>query len=365
MHELAKQVVVAKPLAAPVERHEEQVGLLKRLQPLSRAHRPDDPVAQLGRESCQYRRLHQKRPDIRRQSLQDLARQIVGNVAVAGRELAQLLVGRVRPAKPHARKRYGRRPALSVLHQYLDILAVKAGDAATLQKRFCLLDREGQILGAHLSEDAATPERVEPDGRIGARGCDHPGGGRQPLHRILKQRQPILVGHMVEIVENDHDLPRVACQPDEELVDRFRDRRVWRSQLRQRRSCDSRTQAINGDGHRRPQLACRGISALHGHPRDRQVRSPAEPGGDCNRLSRPRRRAHQQQPCPFEPLKHGPHARPVKDTDSHARLRSHRSDRAPYPEMIVVRGHRSPRTIADPVAIPSWDSSLRARARIT
>ena len=321
MHELAKQVVVAKPLATPVERHQEQVGLLERLQLLSGVVRDDDRVAQLGRESSQYRRLHQKRSNIRRQSLQDLARQVVGDLAVARRELAQLLVGCVRPAKPHACKRYGCRPALGVLHQYLDILAVKAGDAATFQKRLCLLHREGQLFGAHLSEDSASPERVEPDGRIGACGRDHPSGGRQSLHGIFEQLQPVRIGHMVEVVQNDHDLPRIACQPEEELVDRLRDRGVWSAQPRQRRSCDPGTQAISGDGHRRPQLACR-IAALDRHPRDRQVTALPKPRGDSNRLSRPGRRAHKHQPRLFEPLKQSHHAWPVKDTDSHAWLHS-------------------------------------------
>jgi hypothetical protein len=80
--QLVEQVVVAEPLAAPVQGHQEEIGLLQRRQHPARSPGGQDGVAQRPRHPLQHRRAGQEHHLVPRDLGQQLGVQVVGQVPV-------------------------------------------------------------------------------------------------------------------------------------------------------------------------------------------------------------------------------------------------------------------------------------------
>ena len=308
--QFAEQVVVAVPFAPPIQRDKKQVRARQRIQPCRRPIRLQHPITQLGTEPAEHRRSQQKRPGIGVQRVQHLGGQIISDVAVAGRELPQVLLGRVGVGQPHPGQPDPSRPALGALRQELDVLTRERADALLLEELHHLVHRERERVDAQLAQVAAGTQPAQPDGRVRPGGRNDPSGMGQALHRVGHRSQAFVTTHMVEIIEHDHDSPRETRKPIQQLVDRQLDIAARSPQRGQCRPGDSRPQPIGRGGNRRPQTHRLVIDLLQRYPRDRSLRAALKPRRHHHRLARACWRADQREGDIIQLVKPPEQARP-------------------------------------------------------
>jgi hypothetical protein len=170
--QVGEQVVVAPPAAHLVERDQEQVGPLDRLQHRLAVAATGDGVAQFPRQSIEHRRLQQEGPHLGRLTFQHLVGQVVQDVAVAPRERRHEALDVGPPSKRQRRELEPGRPPFGPFgerrhggvgqgHVGTDRLAEQCGG---------LIEGEAQVVGAELGEPPSAPKPGHRQRRVGAAG---------------------------------------------------------------------------------------------------------------------------------------------------------------------------------------------------
>jgi hypothetical protein len=206
--DVGEQVVVAVPLPAVVERHQEQVGVLQAHEPAPAPRAAGDGVAQRPGESFEDRRLEQEAPDVLGQARQHLLGEVVDDVAVVAGEPRDERPDVVAAPHREGRELQGGDPALGAPVERRDVVLGERQAHRPVEVGGGLLLGEAQVGGPDLEQ--LTP-RAPP--RQGERRVD-PGREHEVelLHAVLEQeRDPVVHGrrrHEVEIIEDEQEVAR-------------------------------------------------------------------------------------------------------------------------------------------------------------
>jgi hypothetical protein len=168
--QLSEQLVVAVPLPAVVQRHQEQIRPLQFLQPAGGPIGLQDGVTQGTGQAPQHRGPEQERRDLGRLAGEHVGGQVVRNMPVVamkgGDELALVLS----PAQGQPSQVQPGRPALGPLRQELDILGRQLQPHRGVQQGDGLFVRELQVGDPQLGQLLTGPHPGQ-----GQRGVN-PGG---------------------------------------------------------------------------------------------------------------------------------------------------------------------------------------------
>ena len=202
--ELAEKVVVAVPLATPVEGHDKAVGLCERLEHRRRPRRPEHGVAESAAHALQDRRVLEELRLGFRQPGQKLVVEVLGHEAVA----AGKPVGTHRGCRPclHRQRRQVQagRPALRVLGQ-LGELAVVELDARGLEEHPRLLLVQPEVCQADLGHRALRSPAAKGQGRL-VPARDRNLRARWDVAGKLREHiQTGRIGHSVQVVEREYE----------------------------------------------------------------------------------------------------------------------------------------------------------------
>jgi hypothetical protein len=150
--EVGEEVVVAVPLAARVERNEEEVLLLQAGERLGGALLRERCVAEGRREPLENRGADEERPQLARLALEHLRHEVVDDVAVvAGERLDERM--RVSPAAERERGQVkAGSPPLRTLVEQADVVGLEAEAQDSVEERLCLLHAEAEFLRADLEQ---------------------------------------------------------------------------------------------------------------------------------------------------------------------------------------------------------------------
>ena len=242
---VGEELVVAIPPAAVVERDEEQVPAIQRLQHGLAPVLAGDRVAQRAGQAGEDRRLQQEAPDLLGLTVQDLLDQVVDDVAVVPREARDEAGDIVAPLHRQRRQLEGGDPAFGAPLQRGDVPRGEIQPHHLVEVRGGLVRREAQIGGADLDELAPRPQAGQRQRRIGA------GGDHQVdlWGQVLQQeRHPVIdvvrVDHVV-VVEHQHDVVRHRAELVEQRgEDRLDRRRLGPLQKGQRTCADPRRRRL-------------------------------------------------------------------------------------------------------------------------
>ena len=151
LQQLLEQMVVPEPLSAPVQRDEEQIGPCEVGEYRRAARSLEDTVAERARESGEDRRPKDEVTRHLVERVDDLARQVVGDVAVTAGEIAQRSA-RIRVvAQPERGKVEPRGPPFASLHEQLQVGLVEVDPLLDDEQLACFVEREREICGTELS----------------------------------------------------------------------------------------------------------------------------------------------------------------------------------------------------------------------
>jgi hypothetical protein len=163
---VGEQRVVAVPLTARVERHEQLAALLERVHDpggvLAAAH----GVAQWRGEALEDRRLRHERTRLGIEARQHLAGEIVDDVAVVARERVDERARVAGGAQRQRREVHRRRPSLGALPQALGVRVAERGSQRAGEEHTCFLFSEAQVGGAQLAELVARAQARERQWRV-------------------------------------------------------------------------------------------------------------------------------------------------------------------------------------------------------
>jgi hypothetical protein len=196
--------VVAVPLRATVERHQEQVGARERFESLGRAALLEDDVAERAGHGFEHGGAGQQAELVGRQSREQLGEEVVGHVAVVAAECGHALrPGRARVGRKGRQVEAGR-PALRVFGELGD-LGVGQVESGGAEQLACLGLVHAELVGSDLERQAACPQRPQRQHGVPSR------QERQlrPLGDMPRQRgdrvQARLAVDQMQVVEDEHD----------------------------------------------------------------------------------------------------------------------------------------------------------------
>ena len=150
--ELAKEMVVAVPLALRVEGDKEEVRALELAQHEHRAGSVGDGVAEGGREPLEHGSMEQETPHLLGEAGQDLRAQVVDDMAVvAGKRLDELVRVCLAPDAERRKVETGR-PSLRELAQPDDVPPVEVEPVQVVEKEVGFLVGEAKLLRVDLGE---------------------------------------------------------------------------------------------------------------------------------------------------------------------------------------------------------------------
>ena len=222
---VGEELVVAVPPAAVVERDEEQVPAIERLERGLAPVLAGDGVAQRAGQRVEDRRLQQEAPDLFGLAVQDLLDQVVDDVAVVPGEARDEAGDVVSPLHRERRQLERGDPALGAPLQRGDVPRGEIQPHHLVEVGGGLVGREAQVGGADLDELAPRPQAGQRQRRVGA------GGDHQVdlWGQVLQQeRHPVLdvgrVDHVV-VVEHQHDVARHRAELVEQRGEDRLDRR--------------------------------------------------------------------------------------------------------------------------------------------
>jgi hypothetical protein len=152
--ELLEQPVVPVPLAPAIERHDEQVRTLQRLQEAARVRSPDDGVAEGTAHALEYRGSGQEGHPPTGDPGQQLRPQVVGHQAVVAAECERTLAAPVPRLEGKRGKVQADRPPLGVPDE-LGHLRIGQADASCVEEQECLRIVHRQVVRADLHDRAA------------------------------------------------------------------------------------------------------------------------------------------------------------------------------------------------------------------
>ena len=202
--QLPEQLVVAVPLALAVQRRQQQVGVLQRLQHPARPAGGQDRVTQRPRETLQHRRAGQELHQLRREMRQQLRPQVVGHEPVVPGESEP---GLVLPAAGLDGERGQVQPDRPPLGPTAHLRQVRVGqpDTGTFQQGTGLPLVHGQLVGPDLHHLALGPQQ-------GHRQGWHAPGGQQQLRPCREPHRQL--GHRVDALAVVEQLDMVQDQRD-------------------------------------------------------------------------------------------------------------------------------------------------------
>jgi hypothetical protein len=304
--DVGEEMVVAVPVAAVVERDDEQVRTLEGLE-----HRPavvpaGDRVAEGAAEAVEDRGVEEEPADVVGLSAEDLLDEVVHDVAVVPREPGNEARGVRAALERECRQLQRGDPALGAPLQGGDVGVCEVEADHVVQVRRHLGQREPEVGRPDLDEVAAGPQPGQRQSGIRA-GADHQVHvGRQ----VLDEEGDIAgdgraVGQVV-VVEHHVDATREGL----ELVDEHRQdllhRRVRALQERAQAGADARRCRVDGGGDIGPEGAGLLLGLLQRHPRDGAARGRGGvgPGGQHCRLAEPGRPGDEREtgPVPAESI---------------------------------------------------------------
>ena len=301
--EIREQLVVAPPAAHVVQRFEEQVGLLDRLQHRLAVRAPGDCVTERAGVALQDGRLEQELTYLCGLAFEHLFGQVVEDIAVAPGERfdERFDIGVV--VERHGCELQPGSPSLGAGRQPRDDRVIERRSDHIAQQFACFLCCESQVSGAQLRQFAAPVEECERERRVGARSQEHVKTYRRVLQEV---RHGVVHGHGVDdvvVVENEEHVVRLERQ----FVDHLADQTIERS----RSGCTEERCEFRGDP--RPHPVERGdnvapepdrivLSCVERHPPN-FASARLTPVGQQRGLSEAGRRADQRQlarPVPVE-----------------------------------------------------------------
>ena len=163
--QLAEQVVVAIPLAPPVERHHEAVRALERLERARRPRRLEHGVAQTAAHAIQHRGVLEELRLGRRQPGQELEAEVLGHEPVVAGEARGARRARRPGLQRQRREVQAGRPALRPLGQLGELARVEL-DAGRLQQQLGLPLVEPEVGHADLVHQPLRPPAGERQRRL-------------------------------------------------------------------------------------------------------------------------------------------------------------------------------------------------------
>jgi hypothetical protein len=201
--QVGEQVVVAEPGPSGVDGRDERVGALEALQDPLGARCAGEDVGERAADPIEHRRAQQQLADLRRLTVEHLGHEVVGDGALAARELGDepLRLGVI--GQRHRRQPQARGPALGAFAQRPDGRVAERHPVG-LQQRAGLLDGEPEVAVANLRQRSGHPQPMEAERRLGPRRQHHPQSGRQPVDEQLEAPQSVGRAQLVQVVDHQH-----------------------------------------------------------------------------------------------------------------------------------------------------------------
>ena len=295
--QVGEELVVAVPLAAVVERNQEEVRALELRQARRRAPPPGHRVAERSRERVEDRGLEQEVPLARVQRAENDLGQVVDDVAVRAVEggyepvrIGALTQGERREVDPGG-------PALGAPVQDLEALGAETEGQLLVQEDRLLVLRETEVERAQLEQARVGAELRDRDRRIGAARDDELDVPRLRLHEVGERGVAGRVVDRLVVVEDEDELARKRL----ELPDDDRDQRVVHVDVAGLERDLGGVSEIRADaadrlddpGPERDRVAVGGIGC---EPGERALVELA-PLREEGRLPEPRRRSEEDERC--------------------------------------------------------------------
>src|SRR4051794_13282742 len=202
--EVRKKLVVAKPCALRVERHDERVGVLESQQHLLRTRPACQQVGELTAHPVDERGSQEHALNVARLTFEHLGHEVLPDRPVGAGELGHEALGiRMAAEGDHGKAQAGR-PAFGALVQR-DRPGVGQADARRGQQLARLALGEPEIAGPDLGDLVGKSEPVQPDRRIPARRQHEACRAREPRKEMLELREGVGRLQLVEIIDDQHD----------------------------------------------------------------------------------------------------------------------------------------------------------------
>ena len=312
--QIGEQVVVAVPAPAIIERDDEQVRALERLERVATVIDLGDGVAQGPRQSIEDRGLEEETLDPLFLTIQDLLDEVVDDVPVVPGELRDERARVGSPADRQGRELQGRDPAFGPSLEDRDVARRQPQAHRAVEVRLGFVFGEPQIRGADLDQVPARAKSSQGEGRICARDENH----MELWRRVVEEELEPLVdlGAFDDVVVVDHEQRRVrdlGKGVQKRREDRF-NRNGVRVEQRARHVADRRRPFKRG-GHVGPERAHLVVSWIQRHPggRPSMACGGCEPLRDDRGLAEARRRRNNRQLGPRAALEEFGEARPRHD----------------------------------------------------
>ena len=227
--ELREERMDAVPTAV-LEPDHEQVRAFELGQEVRRIGAAQHAVGELRGAAAEDRDAEEEGALRRWERIDDLMAQVVGEEAMIPAEplhrRARILDG----AQPESGQQDRGGPTLRPRVEELQLLGLEL-DPLAVENVGRLGLGERQLSRAKLGQRPAGPQLRKPERRVGARDRDHASVRRDAPERVFDRGERIRIGHGLEIVEDQHELPAVHLDAVHELVHRALDRTVGELQL--------------------------------------------------------------------------------------------------------------------------------------
>ena len=195
-------MVVAIPLAPPVERHHEAVRTRERLEPLCRPRRLEHGVAKTAAHAIQHRGVREEPRLLRRQPRQELVAEVLGHEPVIASECLGAHAFRAGLNRQRRQVQAGR-PTLRPLGQPRDLVRVELDPCSTEQQPRLLLV-QAQVLDTHLVHPSLRPPAGQRQRRLLPTRDRNLRARRNVVEQLRQRVQTGPTGDSVQIVEHQH-----------------------------------------------------------------------------------------------------------------------------------------------------------------
>ena len=290
--------MVAIPAAAVVERDQEQVPSIERLQHGLATALAGDGIAQRAAQPVQDGGLQQEAPDLFGLTLQDLLDQVVDDVAIVPGEALDEAGDVVSTLHRKRRQLECSDPPFGARLQRGDIARAEIQPHRLVEVCGGLVRGEAQICRADLGEFAPRPQASQRQRWVGAGGDHHVDLLGQMLDQELHSVMDLVRVDQVEVVEHQHDVVRARAelveQRREDRLDRRWPRRLKKGKGGSSNLCRHRLQRTNHVG---PEGRGSGVARVEGEPRSRRStgRDGGQPLRQQRRLAEAGRRGDERQ----------------------------------------------------------------------
>jgi hypothetical protein len=163
-----------------------------------------DRLARSSIQFAEHRRGKEEVRDVVGLLVQDLGGQVVGEIAVRGRDLVEVGGCIVPIANRQTCELQAGRPPLGPTGEQRDSIAVEVS-AQACEQSSCLVVVEGELLVAHLGKSAFHAPAMQRQWRLAATRQYHAMSWGEPLDEGGEQRPQRFVGSIVEVVDDDDD----------------------------------------------------------------------------------------------------------------------------------------------------------------